>query len=68
MISLYAEQSPRVEPPIASVWSFSGWCMSLRSSNIESLLLLNIEARGAEGIIYEEVKNTGGISWQELMH
>ncbi|MEX6502153.1 phosphomannomutase CpsG [Pseudomonas zhanjiangensis] len=53
----YAEQSPKLDTTDGISLEFADWRMSLRSSNTEPLLRLNIEARANPALVAEQVSS-----------
>jgi len=51
----YAEQKPKLDTTDGISLEFADWRMSLRSSNTEPLLRLNIESRGDSALIADQV-------------
>jgi len=56
LLDHYAEQSPKLETIDGINLEFTQWRMSLRSSNTEPLLRLNIEARADSVLVAEQVR------------
>lgn len=52
----YAEQKPKLDTTDGISLEFAEWRMSLRSSNTEPLLRLNIEARADSALVTEQVR------------
>ena len=57
----YAEQSPKLDTTDGISLEFPDWRMSLRSSNTEPLLRLNIESRGNATLVQEQLRVLEGL-------
>jgi phosphomannomutase/phosphoglucomutase len=56
IMAFYAPQNPHVDRTDGISVEFADWRFSLRGSNTEPLLRLNVESRGSEALVAERVK------------